>query len=149
MPTADKQGTTLGLVLRDRRRVLGLTQLELAKRIKVESAYISAIEADRRRPSLGLLGRIADVLGVRRERLFLLSHPEAKSLIKTAPDASSRSRRKDHAWKEFKANQALLTRYGVKPEELRCLSQVRRLGNVRRPYDFLHILNAIRQALED
>jgi transcriptional regulator with XRE-family HTH domain len=144
-----RRRNTLGLLLKDRRRVLKLSQLELARHLGVEPAYVSAIELDRRRPSLPLVRRLADVLGLKPETLLLLSHPEAKLLIGESGQHSSQSTGKDRAWRDFKANDSLLLRHNVKPEELKLLSRVRRLGEIRHPRDFLHILNAIRQAIED
>jgi transcriptional regulator with XRE-family HTH domain len=135
-------------VLKDHRLGLGLTQLDVAKRLGVEPAYISAIELDRRRPSLPLVRRLADILGLQRETLFLLSHPEAKLLMGRDRRKLERSG-KDQAWRDFKADEALLARHNVNPQELRILSHVRRLGKIRHPRDFLHILNTIRQALEE
>jgi transcriptional regulator with XRE-family HTH domain len=140
---------TLGLVLKNHRRGLQLTQNDLAKRLGVEPAYISAIELDRRRPSLPLVRRLADVLGIKRETLFLLSHPEAKSLIRKSAAPQPQRIAKDRAWRDFKEDEALLVRYDVKPQELRWLAHLARLGKIRRARDFLYILNAIRQALED
>jgi transcriptional regulator with XRE-family HTH domain len=144
-----KRRKTLGLLLKDRRHALKLSQLDLAKHLGVEPAYISAIELDRRRPSLPLVRRLADVLGIKRETLLLLSHPEAKMLIGENRRNFTQLTGKDRAWRDFKANESLLLRHNVKPQELRLLSLVRRLGEIRHPRDFLHILNAIRQAIED
>jgi hypothetical protein len=96
-----------------------------------------------------LVRRLADVLGLKRERLLLLSHPEAKLLIGENRQNSTQSTGKDRAWRDFKANESLLLRHNVKPEELKLLSRMRRLGEIRHPRDFLHILTAIRQAIED
>jgi transcriptional regulator with XRE-family HTH domain len=147
-PEANRPRRTLGPVLKQHRRALGLSQLELAKRLGVEAGYISSMEADRRRPSLTLVRRLADILRIERETLFLLSHPEAKLLVGKRPSRQAPPE-EDRAWREFKANETLLARHNVKPEELALLSQVRRLGKIRDKRDFLQILNSIRQALED
>ncbi len=55
---------TLGEKIRSRRRELKLTQQELAKALAVTSQHISAIEQDKRAPSLASLTRIAEELGV-------------------------------------------------------------------------------------
>jgi transcriptional regulator with XRE-family HTH domain len=144
-----KRRQSTGLLLKDHRLVLKLSQRELARRLGVAPAYISAIESDRRRPSLPLVRRFADVLGLNRETLLLLSHPEAKLLIGENRQNSTEPTGKDRAWRDFKANESLLLRHNVKPQELRLLSRLRRLGEIHHPRDFLHILNAIRQAIED
>ena len=55
---------TLGEKIKSRRRELKLTQQELAKALGVTSQHISAIEQDKRAPSLTSLARIAEELGV-------------------------------------------------------------------------------------
>jgi transcriptional regulator with XRE-family HTH domain len=140
-----KRHKTLGIVLRARRLDLRLTQRELAVQLNVKPAHIAYLELDRRRPSLSLLSRIADVLGLEREPLILLSHPEARGFIAARPER----RAKDQAWKEFKKNKILLTRHQVTKRELQILGQVSLLGRITSPRSFLFILNSIRQAVEE
>jgi hypothetical protein len=93
------------------------------------------------------LSRIADVLGLEKEPLFLLAHPEASSLLGTRREPTERVA-PDRVWREFSGNKALLARHNVKPRELKVLSQVNLLGKITAPRHFLFILNAIRQAVE-
>ena len=139
---------TLGSVLRTRRHELQLTQREVAGQLRVKPAHIAYLELDRRRPSLSLLNRIAEVLGLDRERLILLSHPEARSFIVRTKRVEA-APAKDQAWREFKRNKNLLSRYKVSKKEMRILSQVALLGRVTTPRSFLFILNSIRHAVED
>jgi transcriptional regulator with XRE-family HTH domain len=139
---------TLGQVLKDRRGLLGLTQRELALKLGVKPSHVAYLENNQRRPSLALLSRIADVLGLPKESLFVLAHPEASSLVGTQAGAASR-KHGDQAWKEFAGNKALLARHQVQPRELKVLSQVNLLGKITAPRQFMFILNAIRQAVED
>jgi hypothetical protein len=46
-------------------------------------------------------------------------------------------------------NEGLLARHQIKPRELEVLSQVNLLGKVTAPGQFVFILNAIRQAVEE
>jgi len=138
---------TLGQVLKNRRATLGLTQRDLATKVNVKPSHVAYLETDRRRPSLALLGRIADVMGLEKESLFLLAHPEARSLI-SGREESPRSSRK-RVWQDFAGNESVLTRYNVKRRELRVLSQVNLLGRISAPRQFLFILNAIRNAVEE
>jgi transcriptional regulator with XRE-family HTH domain len=71
----------LGELLKTRRAALGLTQRELAQKIGVEASHIAFIESGRRKPSLKLVAGIADTLGVGRQELLVLAHPEAKALL--------------------------------------------------------------------
>ncbi len=138
---------TLGQVLKNQRAMLGLTQRELARKLDVKPSHVAYLENDRRRPSLALLSRIADVLGLEKEQLFLLAHPEASSLLGSRREPAERVA-PDHVWREFSSNKALLARHNVKPRELKVLSQVNLLGKITAPRHFLFILNAIRQAVE-
>jgi len=140
---------TLGQVLKRQRETLGLTQRELASRLGVKAAHIAYMESGRRRPSLSLLSRLADVLGLKKEPLFLLAHPEASELIGARREPAARRDDRNQAWKGFVGNKALLTRYAVNPRELKILSQVNLLGKVSAPRNFLFILNSIRQAVEE
>ena len=55
---------TLGKRIRKRREVMKLTQQELAKALGHTSQHISAIEQDKRAPSLASLAKMAEELGV-------------------------------------------------------------------------------------
>src|ERR1700732_3038560 len=139
---------TLGKVLKDRRALLRLTQREVALKLGVKPSHVAYLETNRRRPSLGLLSRMADVLSLPKESLFALAHPEARSLLGT-PRAAAPPQDQDQAWRELASNETLLARHQVKPRELEILSQVNLLGKVTAPRQFVFILNAIRQAVEE
>jgi transcriptional regulator with XRE-family HTH domain len=137
----------LGQVLKTRRLSLGLSQRELARRLGVKASHVGYLETCQRRPSLSLLGRLADVLGLEREPLFLLAHPEAKALLNRREATPPASR--DQAWREFSGNRNLRRSNGVTTRELQVLSQVNTLGKISSPRHFLFILNAIRQAVDE
>jgi transcriptional regulator with XRE-family HTH domain len=139
---------TLGQVLKGQREALGLTQRELALKLEVKPSHVAYLEKDRRRPSLGLVGRIANVLGLEKEPLFLLAHPEAGSLLSDRREPQT-IRNPDQVWRDFTGNKAMLARHQIKPNELKVLSQVNLLGKVAAPRHFLFILNAIRQAVDE
>jgi transcriptional regulator with XRE-family HTH domain len=140
---------SLGQVLKSQREILGLTQRELALKLDVKASHVAYLEKDRRRPSLGLVSRIANVLGLEKEALFLLAHPEASSLLSERREAAAPDRNPDQVWRDFTGNKAMLARHQVKPSELKVLSQVNLLGKVAAPRHFFFILNAIRQAVEE
>jgi len=148
---AQKRNTkaTLGKLLQKHRHALGLTQRELSLQLCVKPAHVAYLETDRRRPSLGLLSRIATVLGIDREKVFALTHTEASSLMASCSSKGKHAVAKDQAWKEFRYNKALLARHQVRPRELQVLAQVNLLGKVTAPRNFLFILNAIRHAVDE
>jgi transcriptional regulator with XRE-family HTH domain len=138
---------TFGQVLKQARHSLGLSQQTLARKLGVRASHVGYLEQGRRRPSLKLLKSLADTLGVDKERLFLLSHPEAKDLI----EDNARKRRssgKGNAYQELVADKAALVRNNVTSKELKVLSHITLLGSVLQPRDYLFILNSIRQAVK-
>jgi transcriptional regulator with XRE-family HTH domain len=139
---------TLGHVLKQRREMLGLTQRELALKLNVKPSHVAYLENDRRRPSLALVSRLADVMGLEKEPLFLLAHPEAGVLLDNSRREPAPHQSRDQVWRDFAGNKALLARHQVRPRELKVLSQVNLLGKITAPRHFLFILNAIRQAVE-
>jgi len=54
----------IGTRIRQRRRELGLTQAELARRVEISAPYLNLIEWNKRRVAGGLLKRVADALGL-------------------------------------------------------------------------------------
>jgi transcriptional regulator with XRE-family HTH domain len=139
---------TFGKVLKQARLSLGLSQQALARRLGVRASHIGYLEQGRRRPSLTLLNALADTLGVDKERLFLLSHPEAKDLLKDSAVKRSNSKQPD-AWQQLLADKAALIRNNVTAKELKVLSHIALLGSVLKPRDYLFILNSIRQAVKE
>ena len=65
---------TLGQRIIERRKILKITQQELAQALGVTAQHISAIEQDKGAPSLSLLPKLAKELGVSTD--YLLSGEE-------------------------------------------------------------------------
>ena len=55
---------SLGQRIRKRRQILKLTQQQLAKALDLTPQHVSALEQDKRTPSLTSLAKLADELGV-------------------------------------------------------------------------------------
>jgi transcriptional regulator with XRE-family HTH domain len=62
--------TSLGRRIRERRQVLKMTQQELAQALGMTPQHISAIEQDKWSPSIAVLPRMAEVLGVSTDYLL-------------------------------------------------------------------------------
>jgi transcriptional regulator with XRE-family HTH domain len=135
---------SFGQVLKNARKALRITQRQLAARAGIEPSYVAYLENGQRRPSLKLLGRLAEVLALEKYQMLLLAFPETGSLL----GSRSRVRPEVPAWDQFANNKALIARYNIQPNELRVLSQANLLGRITEPRFFLFILNAIRQAEE-
>src|ERR1700720_2411446 len=110
---------SFGQMIRDRRRLLELTQEELAARIRTSTPYIGHIESGKRHPSDEILTRIADVLGFDRRELFFVANPTTKAMLTPKPQPSDGS-----AWEEFRHDQQLHHLHQINPRELEMLSQV-------------------------
>ena len=120
-----------------------MSQRELAAAIGVKASHIAYIENGHRRPSISLINRLGETLGLDAKELLVLAHPEAKQIIDGAQPSAKRS---DGAWPRFVSNQASLRRHAITKGELRILKQVAMLEQVAHPGHFIFILNAIRQA---
>ena len=66
----------LGTRIRVLRKTRGLTQLQLAVECEISENYISLIEMGQRSPSIPVLNRIAQALGVSLQDLFAFSGNE-------------------------------------------------------------------------
>ena len=139
---------SLGQVLKQRRGAYAYTQRELAKKLGVKASHIAYLENGRRRPSLSLLSRIAETLELDKKRLFLLAHPEAH-WINTETREPSTARKREDAWRRFAGDRGTLARHKVTERELKVLKNVNMLGPVSGPNQYLFILNAIRQAMDE
>ncbi|MGH7778683.1 MAG: helix-turn-helix transcriptional regulator [Candidatus Binataceae bacterium] len=135
---------TLGTVIKQARMDHEFTQRELAGLVQVRGSHIAYIEGNKRKPSLSLLRRIADVLGLNRRELLFLAQPDARYLAGD-PDEGPPKKAVD-SWRRFVSNRALHRRYRITPGELKLLKQVSLLQVVSAPSHFLFILNSIRQA---
>ncbi len=60
----------LGDELRKARERAGLTQEDLAFKARIHRTYVSLLERDRKSPTLAVLFRISDALGVSASRLI-------------------------------------------------------------------------------
>jgi len=129
-------------VIRERRRQLDLTQEKVALEIDTSVPYVGLLEAGKRHPSEKVVSKIADVLGLDARELFFLANPGAKNLVAPPTESSGAS-----AWHAFCQDQNLRESHNITDQEMRLLSQVAMMGEVRSSRDFLFILNTIRQSL--
>jgi transcriptional regulator with XRE-family HTH domain len=131
-----------GQLLRRQRKELKMSQRGLARKLRVEASHIAYIENGRRRPSLMLVAKIADVIGLDRQQAFVLAHPEALELINgTTPEPKTKPA---PSWERFLQNPKLLERLDVTEPEMRALEQLSVLGTVTSTKSFVAILTLIR-----
>jgi len=137
----------LGKIVKKQRMAMALTQRQLARQLGIQASHIAYIERGSRKPSLSLLGRMADGLGLDGGRLFFLLYPEARSILGTCLQ-SKRPKPFDRSWREFVNNRTLLKQHSITRPELRVLRQVSLLRRVSSPRHFLFVLKSIRLAGE-
>ena len=134
---------TLGSVVKDARDGARMTQRELATAVGIKASHVAYIENGHRRPSIALINRLSETLGLDARELLVLAHPEARQIVESGRPSGKNS---DDAWQRFVSNKALLRRHAITKGELKILKQVEMLETVAHPGHFIFILNAIRQA---
>jgi transcriptional regulator with XRE-family HTH domain len=130
----------LGAFLKARRSALKLTQQSLARQLGVKASHIALLENERRRPSLGLLVRLAATLDVDGRELLQLAYPEIRALVSPTPERTKLGR----SWQRLFKNTALLARYHVTRQELEVLEHLGVLGGKLTAKRLLAILLLVR-----
>jgi putative transcriptional regulator len=130
----------LGELLRTGRTTLGLTQQAVAESVGVRSSYVSLLENGRRKPSLNVAVRIADIIGIERDQFLSIAFPEARALL----PRHELSKRASQSWNRFVRERAVLRRYQVTNNELQILQQLSRHVTTLSTKEFIAILTLLR-----
>jgi transcriptional regulator with XRE-family HTH domain len=141
------QKNALGRLLKGRRAELALSQRTLARQLGVKPSHIAYLESGKRKPSLALMGRLEEALGIGRQRIFLLAHPEAEAMVNPSVRAVKPKTPAD-AWRRFATDRPFLKRHGVTRRELRAFKKLSLLGYALSRHQFLAILIMIREPAE-
>jgi len=135
----------LGRLLKGRRAELALSQRALARQLGVKPSHIAYLESGKRKPSLALMGRLEHALGISRQRIFLLAHPEAEAIVHPSVRAVAKPKSAADAWHRCATDRPFLKRHGVTQRELRAFRKLSLLGYVLSRHQFLAILIMIRE----
>jgi len=135
---------TLGSLIKEARDEARMSQRELADDIGVKASHVAYIESGNRKPSISLINRLSETLGLNAGELLVLAHPEAKGIV----EGGTSSAKKVDSWQRFISNKSLLRRHAITRPELDVLKQVSLLNPVAHPEHFVFILNTIRLAAE-
>jgi len=141
-----KSREQLGRYLKEQRLGLRLTQRALARKLGVEPSHVAYLESGQRQPSISLIMRLADTLGIDHQELLVLVHPEVKKLVRPPPRDSAKST--TALWQRFAKDRALLARYRVTARELEALEHVSLLGTINSIRHLLAILMLMRDIPE-
>ncbi|MBS1989672.1 MAG: helix-turn-helix transcriptional regulator [Cyanobacteria bacterium SZAS LIN-3] len=79
---------SLGKVILQRRKDLGLSQEQLAKRANVDRAFLSAVERGKRQPSFGTVSKVASGLDIRYSQLIKLCESALEMMSNAASQPS-------------------------------------------------------------
>jgi transcriptional regulator with XRE-family HTH domain len=139
-----KSPKTLGEIVKHRRQARGMTQRQLAEMLGVKGSHVAYLESGRRKPSFALIKHLADVLELDPQQLFLLAHPEAKSLLGSSADLVPLED-PAKAWQRFVSSKTLRARYHITAREIQALKHLSLLGYVLTEREFLAVLTLIRQ----
>jgi transcriptional regulator with XRE-family HTH domain len=141
------QKNGLGRLIKQRRLELGLTQRALAAQLGVEASHVAYLEGGKRKPSLTLMARLEDALGVSRQQIFLLSHPEAAAVVNPSDAIQPILPRQRPAndWRQFTADRAFVKRHQITRRELQAFKELGLLGYVLSRHQVLAILTMIRE----
>jgi transcriptional regulator with XRE-family HTH domain len=139
-----KRTNNIANLMRGRRQALRLTQRSLATKLRINAAHVSLIETGRQKPSLSLVRRLADVLGLNRQEVLLLARPETSALLSQIQ--TEKRPKPSRSWQRFTNNSALLARYHVSKHELQVLEHLNLLGTTISTKQFLVILTLIRDS---
>jgi transcriptional regulator with XRE-family HTH domain len=128
-------------VLKTRRNQLGVTQQSLGRKLGIRASHVALLESGRRRPSLGLVVRLAAALGVDGRELLQLAYPEIRALVATSTRQQTKP---SQSWQRFVNNTELLARYRVTERELEVLEHLGMLGGKLTTKRLLAILLLVR-----
>jgi transcriptional regulator with XRE-family HTH domain len=139
---------SFGNLLKRKRQELSLSRRALADRLGITAVHVYWLESGHRRPSLGLLQRVADNLDLDGLELLILCYPAEFKIPGTSLHGQGPGK-PDTVWKRFAANEGLRAKERVTLAELKVLKEVSRLGRVSSERQLLFVLRSIRLAFED
>jgi transcriptional regulator with XRE-family HTH domain len=131
----------LAVFLKARRKARSLTQQSLADKLGVRASHIALLESGKRRPSLGLISRLAIELCANGRELLELAYPEIGAIV--SPIRKPRTKL-GRSWLRLFNDTALLARYRVTQQELEVLEHLGMLGGKLTAKRLLAILLLVR-----
>jgi transcriptional regulator with XRE-family HTH domain len=134
----------LGQLIKQKRKELAITQRALAEKLGVESSHVAYLESGQRKPSLMLMAELEAALGISRQKIFLLAHPEAAVIVNPIDRSPLREGPAD-VWRRLRTDRAFIIRHRMNRRELQAFEQLSRLGYVLSRYQVLAILTMIRE----
>jgi transcriptional regulator with XRE-family HTH domain len=127
----------LGEIVKVRRELLGLTQRALAQELGIQPSYVSFLERGLRKPSVGVIQRLAKALIVDCQDLLAVAHPaiSLRDDFKSAKANSASSKR-------LGSEHVLLRRYHLTKDELKVIEGLSLFGRLSLK-EFIGILTLV------
>jgi transcriptional regulator with XRE-family HTH domain len=134
---------TFAQMIRQRRRQLGWTQREVALGAGTSIPYIGHLEANKRHPSERVLLRLSNILGLDLRDLYLIANPLAAGLLKPSKALNGKS-----SLEALRADRTLQRIHNITPDEMKFLSALADLGEIKEVRDLVHIIQIVRLSLK-
>lgn len=139
---------TFGQYLKTRRRELGLTQVQVAKKLDVGQNFVAYMENDQRKPSNDVLKRLADCLSLPMDELYLKVHPDVEDIFSNRPQKRERTRFNPLLHK-LRYDRTLREKYAITDDDISLLGSIQARGEITRLEDYIFLLMTIRQVFRD
>lgn len=105
--------------------------------------YIGHLEAGKRHPSERVLLRLSNILELDPRDLYLIANPIAAGLVKPAKVLNGRS-----ALWALQMDRNLQRIHNISADEIKFLSRVADLGEIKEVRDLIHIIQIVRYSLK-
>jgi transcriptional regulator with XRE-family HTH domain len=120
-----------------------LAQREIALRAGTSVPYIGHLEAGKRHPSERVLLRLSNILELDPRDLYLIANPIAAGLVKPAKVLNGRS-----ALWALQMDRNLQRIHNISADEIKFLSRVADLGEIKEVRDLIHIIQIVRYSFK-
>ena len=141
-------------VVHRRRCQLHLTQEQVAKESNLSVEDFSNLESGSLAPSDESVRKLAQALDLDLRGLSYVARQDARrtflpgrSDVQSAPEALGAKPLVQAVWDQFRTDGPLHRKNKITSQEMETLAQVSLMGEVRRPQDFILILNTLRQTM--
>jgi transcriptional regulator with XRE-family HTH domain len=135
---------SLGQLIKQKRKELAVTQRALAEKLGVEPSHVAYLESGQRKPSLMLMAGLEATLGISKQKIFLLAHPEAAGIVNPIDGGPLREEPAE-VWRRLKTDRAFISRHRMNGRELQAFQHFYRLGYALSRHQVLAILTMIRE----
>ena len=136
-----------GEAIRKRRIEMQMTQYEVAQKLDVSQNFVTYLEKGQRKPTNDMIRRIAGVLSLSMDTLYMDAHPDLPEFLRYDKVEKKLFKQLPPALEKLKSDRALRSRHGITDEEVQQLATMRLRGEIKNAEDYVFLLMSIRQVL--